>query len=116
MNTGHEGGCGTVHANTAADVPVRLEALGSLAGLDRPALHSQLRAALDLVVHLVREPASGRRRVAEIHTLAGDRDGVAVTTPAVTFAADGTALPGEGWERLLRLLAARGVTLAGGLP
>ncbi|MFI6846127.1 TadA family conjugal transfer-associated ATPase [Kitasatospora sp. NBC_00085] len=116
LNTGHEGGCGTVHANTAADVPVRLEALGSLAGLDRPALHSQLRAALDLVVHLVREPASGRRRVAEIHTLAGDRDGVAVTTPAVTFAADGTALPGEGWERLLRLLAARGVTLAGGLP
>ncbi|MBP0455104.1 TadA family conjugal transfer-associated ATPase [Kitasatospora sp. RG8] len=116
LNTGHEGGCGTVHANTAADVPVRLEALGSLAGLDRPALHSQLRAALDLVVHLVREPASGRRRVAEIHTLAGDRDGLAVTTPAVTFAADGTVLPGEGWDRLLRLLAARGVTLADGPP
>lgn len=116
LNTGHEGGCGTVHANTAADVPVRLEALGALAGLDRPALHSQLRAALDLVVHVAREPASGRRRVAEIHTLTGDRDGLAVTVPAVTFTPDGAAVPGEGWERLLRLLAARGVALADGPP
>ncbi|MEU6233186.1 TadA family conjugal transfer-associated ATPase [Kitasatospora sp. NPDC047058] len=116
LNTGHEGGCGTVHANTAADVPVRLEALGALAGLDRPALHSQLRAALDLVVHMVREPASGRRRIAEIHMLAGDRAGLAVTTPAVAFTPDGAVVPGEGWERLLRLLAARGVAIGGGPP
>ena len=27
LNTGHEGGCGTVHANAAADLPARLEAL-----------------------------------------------------------------------------------------
>ncbi|MFD0272642.1 TadA family conjugal transfer-associated ATPase [Kitasatospora sp. NPDC127111] len=116
LNTGHEGGCGTVHANTAADVPVRLEALGALAGLDRPALHSQLRAALDVVVHLVREPAAGRRRVAEIHVLAGDRAGLAVTTPAATFTPDGAVVPGEGWERLIRLLAVRGVVLRGGPP
>ncbi len=45
LNTGHEGGCGTVHANAAADVPARLEALGTAAGLDRAALHSQLAAA-----------------------------------------------------------------------
>ena len=38
LNTGHEGGCGTMHANAAADVPARLEALGALAGLDRPAV------------------------------------------------------------------------------
>ncbi|MFF1902287.1 TadA family conjugal transfer-associated ATPase [Kitasatospora sp. NPDC058218] len=116
LNTGHEGGCGTVHANAAADVPVRLEALGSLAGLDRAALHSQLRAALDVVVHLVREPASGRRRVAEIHTLSGDRDGLAVTTPAVAFTADGFTVPGVGRERLLRLLATRGVAVGAVLP
>src|SRR5699024_8351433 len=42
LNTGHEGGCGTVHANTAADVPARLEALGALGGLDRAALASQV--------------------------------------------------------------------------
>ena len=28
LNTGHEGGCGTVHANSVADVPARLEAAG----------------------------------------------------------------------------------------
>ncbi|MFE2108653.1 TadA family conjugal transfer-associated ATPase [Kitasatospora sp. NPDC059463] len=116
LNTGHEGGTGTVHANTAADVPVRLEALGSLAGLDRPALHSQLRAALDLVVHLVRDQGSGRRRVAEIHTLGGDRHGLAVTTPAVRFTADGATVPGPGWERLTGLLAARGAPVEEGGP
>ncbi|MET8698285.1 hypothetical protein ABZW10_05335 [Kitasatospora sp. NPDC004723] len=95
-------------------MPVRLEALGSLAGLDRPALHSQLRAALDLVVHLVRDQATGRRRVAEIHTLDGDRRGLAVTTPAVTFTADGATVPGPGWERLTGLLAARGAAVEEG--
>ena len=38
LNTGHEGGCGTVHANSAADVPARLEALGALGGLSQEAL------------------------------------------------------------------------------
>ncbi|MEV0689834.1 TadA family conjugal transfer-associated ATPase [Streptomyces sp. NPDC050388] len=47
LNTGHEGS-GTVHANAAADVPARLEALGTAAGLDRFALHSQLAAALSV--------------------------------------------------------------------
>ncbi|MFD7981834.1 TadA family conjugal transfer-associated ATPase [Kitasatospora indigofera] len=114
LNTGHEGGCGTVHANTAADVPVRLEALGSLAGLDRLSLHSQLRAALDVVVHLVRDPVTGLRRIAEVHTLTGDRHGLAATTTAVRFTAAGALLPGPGWERLAQLCAARGVPLQGG--
>ncbi|PYC77465.1 secretion protein [Streptomyces tateyamensis] len=113
LNTGHEGGCGTVHANAAVDVPVRLEALGSMAGLDRPALHSQLRAALDLVIHLVRDQRTGRRRVAELHTLQGDPAGLAVTVPAVLFGADGSVTRGAGWEQLVRLCAAREVALEG---
>ncbi|MEO5652840.1 MAG: TadA family conjugal transfer-associated ATPase, partial [Marmoricola sp.] len=32
MNTGHEGGCATVHANSAADVPSRIEGLALAAG------------------------------------------------------------------------------------
>lgn len=32
LNTGHEGGCGTVHANAASDVPARFEALGRWRG------------------------------------------------------------------------------------
>ncbi|GAA3047995.1 TadA family conjugal transfer-associated ATPase [Kitasatospora albolonga] len=111
LNTGHEGGCGTVHANTATDVPARLEALGSQAGLDRLSLHSQLRAALDVVIHLVRDQRTGRRRVAELHMLVGDERGLAVTVPAVTFTAQGEVLPGPGWERLRRRCAERGVGL-----
>jgi len=69
LNTGHAGGCGTLHANAAAEVPARLEALGSLAGLDRTAVHSQASAALDAVVHVQR----GRdgRRVTEIGVFRG---------------------------------------------
>ena len=61
LNTGHEGGCGTVHANSASDVPARLEALGALGGLSRDVLHTQLAAALDTVVHITRK--DGRRWV-----------------------------------------------------
>ena len=46
LNTGHDGGAGTVHANSPAEVPARLEALAALGGLDRRALHSQLAAAV----------------------------------------------------------------------
>ena len=55
LNTGHEGGCGTVHANSTADIPARLEALASLGGLPRPALHAQLAAALDAVIYIARD-------------------------------------------------------------
>jgi pilus assembly protein CpaF len=64
LNTGHDGGCGTVHVNRAADLPARLEALGEAAGLGRAAVHSQAAAALSLVVHLRRAPAG--RHVAEL--------------------------------------------------
>ena len=37
LNTGHEGGCGTLHANSAGDVPARIEALALAAGLGRDA-------------------------------------------------------------------------------
>src|ERR1700731_995116 len=66
LNTGHDGGAGTLHANNPADVPARLEALACAAGLTREAVHSQIAAALDAVIHVVREPRGGRRRVAEI--------------------------------------------------
>jgi pilus assembly protein CpaF len=64
LNTGHDGGCGTVHVNRAADLPARLEALGEAAGLGRAAVHSQAAAALSLVVHLRRSGAG--RHVAEL--------------------------------------------------
>jgi pilus assembly protein CpaF len=111
LNTGHEGGCGTLHANKAADVPPRLEALACAAGLSREAVHSQIAAALDMVVHLVRDPADGRRRVAEICLLDRDPSGFVKAVPAVTFAPGGAATPGVGFPTLTARAPA-----VGGIP
>ncbi|MGW7050551.1 TadA family conjugal transfer-associated ATPase [Streptomyces sp. NPDC054887] len=102
LNTGHEGGCGTVHANAATDVPARLEALGAAAGLDRAALHSQLAAALAVVVHLARD-RDGARRVAEIHVLERDPAGLVVTVPALRWGARAFSYE-RGWPRLRALI------------
>lgn len=67
LNTGHAGGCSTVHANSPADVPARFEALGVAAGMPRAAVHSQLAAGLDLVIHLDRD--QGGRRIDQIAVL-----------------------------------------------
>ncbi|MGW1181223.1 TadA family conjugal transfer-associated ATPase [Streptomyces drozdowiczii] len=102
LNTGHEGGSGTVHANAACHVPARLEALGTAAGLDRLALHSQLAAALSVVVHLVRD-RTGRRRIADIHVLERDAAGLVRTVPALRWGATGFERD-QGWERLHELV------------
>src|SRR4051795_9340834 len=98
LNTGHEGGCGTLHANSPAEVPARLEALGVAAGLDRAAVHSQAAAALAVVVHL-RRTARGRR-VDEIGVLRRHGELVAVEPG---WRADPRPCPAR--ERLDRLLA-----------
>lgn len=69
LNTGHDGGAGTLHANGLADVPARLEALGALAGLDDRALARQAVSAFDLVLHLERD-RHGARRLARVGALA----------------------------------------------
>jgi pilus assembly protein CpaF len=81
LNTGHEGGCGTLHANSAADVPARLEALAAVAGLSRAALHSQLASGLRVAVHLTRSPGGGARRLAQVCVLSRGQDGYVVATP-----------------------------------
>jgi pilus assembly protein CpaF len=68
LNTGHDGGAGTMHANSPEEVPARLEALAALGGLSRAALHSQLAAAIQVVLHMRREQG-GRRQLAEIGVL-----------------------------------------------
>ena len=98
LNTGHDGGCGTLHANRPAEVPARLEALGVAAGLGREAVHSQLAAALAVVVHLRRAPEG--RRVEELGVVrrAGD-----LVTVEPGWRADGTPCLARG--RLAELLA-----------
>ena len=98
MNTGHEGGCGTIHANSAADVPARLEALGLMAGLDRLAVHALVAAGIDAVIHLNRGRDSVRR-VTGIHVMQRDGSGIVRSVPALLLV-DGVMTEAEGSTRL----------------
>jgi pilus assembly protein CpaF len=102
MNTGHEGGCGTVHANSATDVPARLEALAVGAGLARDAAAAQMVAAIDLVVHVARGH-DGLRRLQQVAVLERTSGEVAAV-PAVSFGAAGQVSTGAGARKLERLL------------
>lgn len=113
LNTGHDGGCGTVHARSAAQLPARVEALALAAGLDRAAAHSQLAAGVDVVVHLARD-RDGRRRVAEVACLVRDRDGLVQVAPALLVDAAGRCREGPAAVRLAEVLG-RGSEAATGL-
>ena len=93
LNTGHDGGAGTLHANSIAEVPARFEALAALGGLDRAGLHAQLAAAIDVVIVVKRHP-DGTRRLHQIGVL----DGQPVRAKVVWDADAGRA---DGYEELL---------------
>ncbi|HYN30069.1 MAG TPA: TadA family conjugal transfer-associated ATPase [Dermatophilaceae bacterium] len=82
LNTGHEGGAGTVHANSVTEVPARVEALGALAGMPRAAVHAQLRGAVRVVLGMGR--VGGRRIVCEVGVVDPSRDGAPVVLSALT--------------------------------
>lgn len=91
LNTGHDGSAGTVHANSPTELPARLEALGALGGLDRPALSAQVAASLRVVVGMRRYP-DGRRGVESLGVARRQADGI-VVDPA--WRADGGDAPGR---------------------
>jgi pilus assembly protein CpaF len=102
LNTGHEGGCGTVHANAPEDVVARFEALGALAGLGPMAVRAQLAAAVDVVVHVARRGSA--RRVETIAALFR-RGGEPVIETALTWRGVGRpADPGPAWAALAHRL------------
>ncbi|POH62240.1 type II/type IV pathway secretion protein [Cryobacterium zongtaii] len=80
LNTGHDGGAGTLHANSLADVPARLEALGALAGMSPAAVARQTVSAIGLVLHLERR--DGRRRLAQVGRFTLDAAERLATVPA----------------------------------
>jgi pilus assembly protein CpaF len=83
LNTGHDGGAGTLHANSLADVPARIEALGALAGLSPTAVARQTVSAIDAVLHLERR--DGRRRLVQVGAFALDaRDRLVMTDLTVS--------------------------------
>jgi pilus assembly protein CpaF len=110
LNTGHEGGAGTLHANAPADVPARLEALGMLGGLPRAALHAQAVAALQVVLH-VRRTAQGRLLDSVGVLMPTGHERLVTVVPAWRHDRG----PGPAAEALARLLAARGVPVPAAL-
>ena len=77
LNTGHDGGAGTLHANSLDDVPARLEALGALAGMSAAAVARQTVSAIGLVLHLERTEGVRRLEAVGRFTLNG-RDRLAI--------------------------------------
>ena len=100
LNTGHAGSGGTLHANSAAQVPARLEALGALGTLDRHAVHSQVAAALQVAIHLDRQRGGGRV-LSEIGVFKRARDETLVV-PAWRHDTG----PVSGWDVLTEILGA----------
>jgi pilus assembly protein CpaF len=101
LNTGHEGGCGTLHANTSADAVARFEALGALADLGPAAVHAQLLSAVRVVVHVRR--SAHRRYVDTVGLLARDDRGAPEVVPALISATGGMRRD-RAWAALATLL------------
>ena len=103
LNTGHDGGAGTLHASSAATVPARLEVLGLAAGLPRAAVHSQVAAGVQAVVHLERV-RGGRRVVREVGCFDRGSDGLCSVSTAVRTEGD-RLVEGPGADLLTAALS-----------
>ncbi|MFD2797733.1 ATPase, T2SS/T4P/T4SS family [Promicromonospora vindobonensis] len=99
MNTGHDGGFATLHANAVAVVPARLEALAGLAGMAREAVAAQAAGALDVVLHLRR--SHGARYLAEVGLVGRAPGGeLEVRTVARWDGSGGCEVEPNGWAEL----------------
>ena len=117
MSTGHNGSLGTVHASSARDALRRIETMVLFAGLDLPlrAVRDQIAAGIDVIVHLERRPAGGRKvvEIAEVSNLEGE-----VVTLQQIFSlrpGDDVLIPSGFepgfWPRIAAHAAAMGVNL-----
>lgn len=100
MNTGHSGGGGTIHANTASSVPARLAALGALAGMNRETVGLQTVNAVDAIIHV--ERSSAGRRVGEIAVLDDDGNGGVAAKTAAVAGERNELVQGPAWDQLQR--------------
>ena len=101
LNTGHEGGCGTIHANSAKDVPSRIAALGLLHGVSREAMNAQLGSAFDLLIHL--RSVNNRRSIESIN-IVREVTGMVEIIPAITINGDFSIHQEVGFEEFESML------------
>ena len=88
MNTGHDGSLSTCHANSPTDAIRRLETLVLMGDVALPlsAIREQLRAAVDLIVQIARQPDGSRRVIAVAEPCCGSKSGDAVVVTPLTDA------------------------------
>jgi len=119
MNTGHEGSLTTIHANGPRDALARLETLCLMSGTELPsfALREQVAAAIQIVVHVQRDP-DGRRRVVSVSELTGMEGTTLQLQDVFRFERGGVAGGGGHYvatgivPRVLERLRERGADLA----
>jgi pilus assembly protein CpaF len=72
MNTGHDGGLTTIHANSSRDALYRLDTMVAMANLNIPerAIRQQIASALNLVIQVTRL-SDGTRKVTGITEVTG---------------------------------------------
>ncbi|WIK59748.1 TadA family conjugal transfer-associated ATPase [Actinotignum urinale] len=97
LNTGHQGSWGTVHANSAHDVPNRLVALGALAGMSENMVRAQACSAFDAVIHVARH--GQKRYIAQISLVESDGEKLRCV-PALEVNASGESAIYPGWETI----------------
>lgn len=100
LNTGHEGGWATIHANSATDVPARLVALGALAGMGESVVAAQAASALDAVIHVERRPEG--RRIRQVAAL--ERSGGELRAATAIDLSSGSMRFGPAWPVLAQRL------------
>ena len=98
MNTGHDGGLTTIHANSARDALHRLDTMVAMASLNIPerAIRQQISSAIDVLVHVTRL-SDGRRKVTGVTEITG-MEGEVITTQDI-FIFERTGISEEGKVR-----------------
>jgi pilus assembly protein CpaF len=95
MNTGHDGGLTTIHANGARDALHRMDTMVAMASLNIPerAIRQQIASAINLIVHVTRL-SDGRRKVTGVTELTG-MEGEVITTQEI-FLFERTGISEDG--------------------
>ncbi|MGA0164357.1 MAG: ATPase, T2SS/T4P/T4SS family [Bdellovibrionota bacterium] len=93
LNTGHEGGMTTIHANSERDALSRIENLILTTGLavNPLAVRAQIAQALQIIVQLERL-SSGQRRIQAISRVSGIQQGTILLGDPVRFEGSGIGL------------------------
>jgi pilus assembly protein CpaF len=96
MNTGHDGGLTTIHANTARDALHRLDTMVAMASLNLPdrAIRQQIASAIHLLAHVTRL-SDGTRRITGITEITGMEGDVLTTQDIFLFERTGVSEDGK---------------------